>query len=473
MLLNYSKEKGAFMAEVSIPRVSDYQLLKIFIDETLLKLDESAFTNQKPQVTIWIHSSTFTVDVDSLEENEFVNNLRKDRALATRITQISFVAQSIHPQCNFRYTRSPDSFIDRTFIPDQQLNNDALEVLGRLNKLLLKHAEKAFGTKGESNLELSSAHHQVLSSLEGLNSDLVVKQHDFIQQMERDKQQYLKDRTEEYEAKVSELNDRHISKINELDEQFNKRSQELDERQKQIDDADNTTARRKTTTKTLEEAKKLAERFNFSQSVGWRTTISAFFAILLTAIGGLSAFYALSELNSIQNGFSEYLTQVGALMASKDDYSPPAPEFNSFTNQQIYFLYVRIFFSSALMISSIVYLIRWFNSWASRIAQQELDNQNFVRDLNRAQMAVEMSLEWNEKKDGDIPDRLLEALTEDLFKSKESNQTEILHPAEQVAAAMLKASDKISVPFGNANLEMSGRKFASMKPSKSDKPKNN
>ncbi|KOO14388.1 hypothetical protein AKJ18_13880 [Vibrio xuii] len=453
------------MAQISIPRVSDYQLLKIFIDEMLLKLDDSAFNNQSPQVTIRIHGNVFTIYIDSLDKDEVVAALRKDRGLTTRISQISFAAPSIHPQCSFTYNRSQDSFIDRIIVPDQQLNAPAIELLGRLNKLLLKHADKAFGNKGDSSLELSTAHHDILSGLEGLNADLIAKQHDFIQKLEEEKQQFLNDRSEEYAAKVDDLNEAHAIKLNDLEELYTKRSLDLDERQKLIDDADNTTARRKTTTKTLEDAQKLAKRFSFSQNVSFRTAISAFFALLLVIIGGANALYALNELNALHSSFSKYILTAADVLNPNQSISQ---ELSTLNNQQINFLYVRLFFGSTLMVSSIVYLIRWNNSWASRIAQQELDNQSFVRDLNRAQMAVEMSLEWNEKKDGSIPEKLLEALTEGLFKSSEPNQSEILHPAEQVAAAMLKASDKISVPFGNANLEMSGKKFANMKPKKSE-----
>lgn len=455
------------MANISIPRVSDYQLLKIFIDETLLKLDDHAFTNQHPQVTVRIHGNVFAVTVDSLEHEEMLTNLRKDRGLTTRITQISFSAQSVHPQCSFTYVRSQDGFIDRLSVPDQQLNVEAIEIMGRLNKLLLKHADKAFSAKGDPSLDLANAHHQVLSGLEGLNADLISKQHEFIQKLEEGKQQYINDKTDEYDAKLHELNEIHTNRVNELELQHAKRSEELDERQKLIDDADNTTARRKTTTKTLEDAQKLANRFSFSQNVSARTTVSSLFAILLVFIGGLSALYSVYEMNNLQREFASYLMGNSELGLSKE----LSPEIISLYKQQTYFLYVRLFFSSALLVSSIVYLIRWYNSWAGRIAQQELENQNFVRDLNRAQMAVEMSLEWNEKKDGDVPGRLLEALTEGLFKPKESNQAEVLHPAEQVAAAMLKASDKISVPFGNASLEMSGKKFSSMKPKKSEPQK--
>ncbi|WP_219583782.1 hypothetical protein, partial [Vibrio parahaemolyticus] len=120
------------------------------------------------------------------------------------------------------------------------------------------------------------------------------------------------------------------------------------------------------------------------------------------------------------------------------------------------------------LVSSIIYLIKWFNSWADRLAQQELDNQLFVRDLNRAHLAIEMSLEWNEKKDGAIPDRLLQSLTDNLFQSTDSTPKEILHPAEQLASALVRSADKINVPFAGGNLEVSGKKLGKTKSAVND-----
>ncbi len=110
-------------------------------------------------------------------------------------------------------------------------------------------------------------------------------------------------------------------------------------------------------------------------------------------------------------------------------------------------------------------MIKWFNSWANRIAQQELDNQQFVRDLNRAHLAVEMCLEWNEKKDGDIPERLLDSLTEGLFKDKAQPNNEILHPAEQLASALIRSSDSIKLPIGSSELDVNGKKLSKRKQS--------
>ena len=114
--------------------------------------------------------------------------------------------------------------------------------------------------------------------------------------------------------------------------------------------------------------------------------------------------------------------------------------------EMMWFLYVRVFLGSVLFLSSTLYLIKWINSWTDRIAQQELENQKFVRDLNRAHLTVEMCLEWNEKKDGQIPEQLLAAMTEGLFKDKAQSNTEVTHPIDQLASALVKSSEKIEFP---------------------------
>lgn len=158
----------------------------------------------------------------------------------------------------------------------------------------------------------------------------------------------------------------------------------------------------------------------------------------------------------VSDKLSEESTGTPSVSAGTGGYITASTD-TSMTQQYIYFLYLRIFACSTLLVSSVVYLIRWYNSWANRIAQQELDNQMFIRDLNRAQLAVEMALEWHDKKDGNVPPRLLESLTEGLFKPKDTPPQDLLHPAEQIAAALVRTSEKITLPFNGGTIETTGK----------------
>ncbi|CAK2803694.1 hypothetical protein L8R85_23705 [Vibrio splendidus] len=436
------------MGSVSVPRVSDERLLKFFIDETLMNFEKFEL-GESAQCTVSLGGFTLRVDIrEASIHKDILEELRNNKNAASSITSITIESTSLSGSL-IRYTRATDNFIDQLEVTNgnsRKVEERASNVFRHLNSLLLQGVETTFDNINESSLQIASAHHEVLTRLEGMSAELIEKQVKQVQELERDKQKFLDERAEDFAEKVNSQDEVFSKKVADLDEQYRRRNQELDERQQKIDDADNTSTRRKTTTRTLDEAQIKARGFSFSENVNRNSKKASQFAMALVIVGALGLLLSLYEFWSISfvaNTSQEALTP---------------------SDQLTYFLYFRILASSALLVSSIVYLIRWYNSWADRIAQQELDNQMFIRDLNRAQLAVEMSLEWNEKKDGEIPPRLLESLTEGLFKPKDSPNKELLHPAEQIAAALIRTSDKVTLPFAGGTVETSGKKLGHAKP---------
>lgn len=436
------------MGSVSVPRVSDERLLKFFIDETLMNFEKFEL-GESAQCTVSLGGFTLRVDIrEASIHKDILEELRNNKNAASSITSITIESTSLSGSL-IRYTRATDNFIDQLEVTNgnsRKVEERASNVFRHLNSLLLQGVETTFDNINESSLQIASAHHEVLTRLEGMSAELIEKQVKQVQELERDKQKFLDERAEDFAEKVNSQDEVFSKKVADLDEQYRRRNQELDERQQKIDDADNTSTRRKTTTRTLDEAQIKARGFSFSENVNRNSKKASQFAMALVIVGAFGLLLSLYEFWSIYfvaNTSQEALTP---------------------SDQLTYFLYFRILASSALLVSSIVYLIRWYNSWADRIAQQELDNQMFIRDLNRAQLAVEMSLEWNEKKDGEIPPRLLESLTEGLFKPKDSPNKELLHPAEQIAAALIRTSDKVTLPFAGGTVETSGKKLGHAKP---------
>ncbi|MGF1826890.1 hypothetical protein [Vibrio splendidus] len=436
------------MGSVSVPRVSDERLLKFFIDETLMNFEKFEL-GESAQCTVSLGGFTLRVDIrEASIHKDILEELRNNKNAASSITSITIESTSLSGSL-IRYTRATDNFIDQLEVTNgnsRKVEERASNVFRHLNSLLLQGVETTFDNINESSLQIASAHHEVLTRLEGMSAELIEKQVKQVQELERDKQKFLDERAEDFAEKVNSQDEVFSKKVADLDEQYRRRNQELDERQQKIDDADNTSTRRKTTTRTLDEAQIKARGFSFSENVNRNSKKASQFAMALVIVGAFGLLLSLYEFWSISfvaNTSQEALTP---------------------SDQLTYFLYFRILASSALLVSSIVYLIRWYNSWADRIAQQELDNQMFIRDLNRAQLAVEMSLEWNEKKDGEIPPRLLESLTEGLFKPKDSPNKELLHPAEQIAAALIRTSDKVTLPFAGGTVETSGKKLGHAKP---------
>ncbi|EME0902326.1 hypothetical protein VXK13_001186 [Vibrio parahaemolyticus] len=470
--------------ETGTPRVSDSNLLRIFLDKTLLNFEELGLTNQA-KVVIVIQNTVFNVLMsgsgiddefncyvkDGELEHPFINSLRKENS-SSQITRILLQDRGIHAHLHVEYCRSPNGLVDTIKTLSQQLNSRAIKVIGHVNGLLTD--SPLSGYLQNSEFDIASVHHDVLTRLEGLSLNLIEKQNEQIKRLDEEKKAFIDDQLEEFSKKVTKLESDHKDKLTDLEESYQARNTELDEREKEIEDADNTTARRKTTTSILDEVQAKARRFDFSVAVTRRSWLACCFAILLGFIGAFNAFTATNQLySSIQNNSSLSGTIAKALAVEnteimQEEVKAALSKQVNDSQQFMWFLYIKIFFSSALLVSSIIYLIKWFNSWADRLAQQELDNQLFVRDLNRAHLAIEMSLEWNEKKDGAIPDRLLQSLTDNLFQSTDSTPKEILHPAEQLASALVRSADKINVPFAGGNLEVSGKKLGKTKSAVND-----
>lgn len=455
--------------ETSIARVSDSNLIKTFVKDTLSRGTEFGFS-ESTNLTIVIQSTPFKVHfgVDGKDDetncylqdgkitHPFLTAILADNSTNNLVNRISLSDKKIHPYFSIKYIRSADSLIDRIESTDQALNTSALMISKHIISLLSINPIESYGQRDDINI--ASVHHDVLTRLEGVSLNLIEKQNEQIRKLDEDKRDFVENQLEEFARRSAELEADHKDKLNDLEEEYRERSRELDERQKKIEDADNTTTRRKTTTSMLDEVQQKAKSFNFSEGVANRSKLACVFAIILALIGGWNSYSSTTELYGFIKETKEIFNDLSQNKVSENTtnaVSVVTQYLDSFT----LFLYIKIILSSALLVSSVVYLIRWFNSWADRLAQQELDNQMFVRDLNRAHLAVEMSLEWNEKKDGPIPQRLLESMTANLFQQADTKPRELLHPAEQLASVLVRSAEKIDVPFMGGNLEVSGKKL--------------
>lgn len=457
------------MTTIAIPRVSDNLLLQVFMNDVLFQYEELGMDSTST-VTVSIARNSYSVqavnganDDGSLKE-EFLESLRSSTNTSCVIESI-VVRDPTKDDSSITYKRSTESLIDQLSTgANKRLPVEMLGVYTRLQTKLQMSISSA--STGNIQSDVFGAHHEVLTKLEGLNATLIDKQHEKVRALDAEKSAYIDQKNEEFTSKHETLEADYAAKQQTLESEYKARSEELDARAKLIENADNTTARRKTTTSMLEDVQEKAKYFNFSSSVTLRSLWAIALAVLLLVAGGFGSYISALELKELHYEYpsSKMLqTESGYREVSEDIVKAQKTVINE--SNYVWFLYIRAFLSSALFISSALYMIKWFNSWANRIAQQELENQQFVRDLNRAHLAVEMCLEWNEKKDGDIPERLLDSLTEGLFKDKAQPNHEILHPAEQLASALIRSSDSIKLPIGSSELDVSGKKLSKQKQS--------
>lgn len=420
-------------SQVGIKRVCDSSLLRIFVN-TLSDTESFKFGPQAG-IALTIGGTGFQIKntegtdtettchlVEGQIEHPFLKSLFEDSSSNNKIQKITLTDRSIHQYFSIVYERSSQSFIDTLTTSNQQTNLESLIIYSHVSEQLSSYAITDYVSDGA--FEMASVHNDVLTRLEGLSINLIKKQSETAKQFETEKKEFIDEQLEDFKNRTTILEREHKEKLESLDLEYKEKSKQLDIRQKEIEDADNTTARRKTTTNILGSVEAKAKRFNFSNTVTSRSILAYVFAVLLAALGLWNTYDATVELK-MQIEFIEKATlpDLGSDTAENNDIetlktsainSKVIEQATSSRESYLMFLYIKIFLSSALLVSSLVYLVRWFNAWADKLAQQELDNQIFVRDLNRAHLAVEMSLEWNEKKDGPVPDKLLDAMTSNL-----------------------------------------------------------
>jgi hypothetical protein len=106
---------------------------------------------------------------------------------------------------------------------------------------------------------------------------------------------------------------------------------------------------------------------------------------------------------------------------------------------------------SALVIMTIFY-IKWEDSWSQAHADEEFRLKRFDLDVDRASWLVEVMLEWKAAEGGEIPNELLERLSNGLFEP--AGQSESLqHPVEHVLAGLLSSPAAVRVKFPNGEAE--------------------
>ncbi len=121
---------------------------------------------------------------------------------------------------------------------------------------------------------------------------------------------------------------------------------------------------------------------------------------------------------------------------------------------------IRLCVSAFTLVATIIFYIRWIDSWFRRHADEEFRLKQLELDIDRASWVVEMALEWKDEKGTEIPSNLIDKLTENLFIKSETND-KASHPSEDIVSAIIKASTGLSINIpgiGNVNLDKGGIK---------------
>lgn len=443
------------MSKTPIPRLYDFQLMEIFTDLLTGKTTPAELDVDHISITIGSNLS-FTISKDNLESD--LNSHKEIYEHLTNSQSHSIIRISIIPRerrYTLSYARSEEGSLDHIILNESTSYGapgytviDAIAV-SRLNEILISSAAQHphFLTNDPDNL---SARSEVLAQLQKLSSDITKDQLEYRKALDIEKESFLATERQRTEARLNELSHDYKLQSEQLEEKYRIQDDLLLAREQAVNDADNTTTRRATTANVLVDVREKAESFEFSRSVA-----RGRFTVLLLSL--IIAFFGLINIAIGTAHFSSFplLTKVASDLSAQ----PPQNDYTT------WLAFAKIFGGSFIFISSIVYLIRYQSQWTNKAANVELDYQKFSRDLNRAHVAIEMCLEWNDKKEGQIPETLLNAMTNGLFTEHQSKNEEIMHPAEQLAAAMIRSAERIEFPLGTGKIVTKGKNIPKSAPS--------
>lgn len=286
------------------------------------------------------------------------------------------------------------------------------------------------GVLTDDQQQLLAIHNSTLERLQALNEELIRGSEEFRRNLQTD-----------FQRRSDELEGDFRNRLDGLDKDFEKRKASLDERDesiakklKEIDDRQNTHVRREIRKDILEEIRSRSREFKLTEGTNrLRLPVHAVCLVLLGVLGVASAFFAkeLADLIKIDAAFS---TGIGILAAK------------------------QILVSAAFGATAVFY-IRWLNAWSSEHAEAEFKLRQFQLDIERASWVVETSLEWKDARDGAIPSELLEPISRNLFSDQKDRKPEI-HPADELASALLGTAAKVRLRAGDSELELDGKRLA-------------
>lgn len=109
---------------------------------------------------------------------------------------------------------------------------------------------------------------------------------------------------------------------------------------------------------------------------------------------------------------------------------------------------------TALFVSTLIYYLRWNDSWFNRLARAEFANRKMEADVTRASWVAELFFEYKDERASTLPATLLRSFTRDLFKEV-SQSKGAQHPAEEFAQMLGQVQ---SVTVNKDGLEISRRR---------------
>lgn len=306
--------------------------------------------------------------------------------------------------------------------------------------------------------QLLSIHQGTLERLELLNEDLIRQGTEFRARLEEEYSKKSTNAELRVEAERKKIND-----LLELQRaEIEKEKERLERKIKAVDDRGNTHARREIRDKMLDDVKQRVESFGVSKNTeskrkpvlkGIAALIFAFSILLIwTAfeIYSMDRQY-FSMLESIRSISALPLDKAKSLGISSETIAKAA--VSDVDRTHIYWLWIRLSGYSVGLLATILFYIRWQNIWAEQHSKTELQLRQFQLDISRANWVVESCLEWRKETGSAIPGDLLGSITRNLFSGQQEATKQAIHPADELASALMGSASKLKLKLGENEIE--------------------
>ncbi|QMV64633.1 hypothetical protein VUJ49_06125 [Pseudomonas berkeleyensis] len=302
-----------------------------------------------------------------------------------------------------------------------------------IKKLKAIEPGRTVGSKGSKEQEeLASIHEATLKRLEELSEKLISDNHEYREKLDLLHEHKQNSLEEEFKEKDQTLK----KEYQELKDLLQEKEQEFENRKQELDSKSNTHARRQIRKDIIGEIKKRQTEFKLTSGTNKLRT-----PIALAMLGLIAVFVVLS-------GFS-----------IRDFYH--ALTLNN--TSALWIPGIKQIVYSFGAVGSILFYIRWQNRWFEQHSLAEFHLKQLELDMERASWIVETSLEWNDAKGNSIPPELLDSLSRNLFTPQGEKVENLVHPADQLASAIMGTASMVKLKTGNTEVEIDPRKLRKVK----------
>lgn len=320
--------------------------------------------------------------------------------------------------------------------PDSEAVIEAISILNTKLKAFDAKRSAVVGVS-EEKAYFEAIHNSSIERLELLNEDLIQSTHNYRLQLDDDYKKKLEDLEKEFIDRKNELQEKYEDQESKIAD----REKKLEEERKKLDDSNNTHARREIRRDILREIKSRQDKFSLTEGTNKLRKPIAIAMALLVAF-----FMVLSSMSAIE--FYDIL--------------------NSADMSKIIIASIKQFIYTGGTVASVVFYIRWMNRWFELHSQSEFYLKQFELDMERASWLVETSLEWKDAKGTAIPTELLKSLSRNLFVNEGQKVEQVLHPADQLASALMGTASAVKLKAGDSSIEIDPKKLSRGKPIKPD-----